>query len=59
VQGLRDQIVDDLLQELKTRISVGKMNRDFTRASAPRPPIFCTLLAGKNLQLETGYKTTR
>jgi len=46
VQGLHDQIVDDLLQELKTRIRVAKMNRDFTRASAPLPLIFCTLLAG-------------
>ena len=42
-QGLRDEIVDDLLQELKPVPARGKMMRHFTRAHPPGPPIICTI----------------
>ena len=57
-QGLRDQIVDDLLQEVKARIRNGKMNRDFTRAGPPLPHIFCTLSSEKKPTNEPGNRKT-
>ncbi len=41
LQGLRDQIVDDLLQELKPAPAWGKIMRHFTRGHPPGPAIFC------------------
>jgi hypothetical protein len=41
LQGLRDQIVDDLLQKLKPAPAWGKMMRHFTRGHPPGLAIFC------------------
>jgi hypothetical protein len=48
LQGLRDQIVDDLLQELKPAPAWGKMMRHFTRGHPPGPAIFCMIFDKSN-----------